>query len=73
MKTGSRKPPKGYRNPLEASYRHFLETPFHTALQKVRAWVVRLIGLGNSYISRDEYHQTLNKSINKRPCENYLF
>jgi hypothetical protein len=25
---GNKMPPKGYNNPLEASYRHLLETPF---------------------------------------------
>jgi hypothetical protein len=29
-------PPKDYDNPLEASYWHLLEIPFHTALQKVK-------------------------------------
>jgi hypothetical protein len=34
MKVKSRKPPKGYNNPLEASYGHLLETPFHGLLLK---------------------------------------
>jgi hypothetical protein len=37
-------PPKGYNPLLEASYRHLLEIPFHTPLQKVRGCVVRLTG-----------------------------
>jgi hypothetical protein len=36
-----RKPPKGFfKNPSEASYRHLLETPSHSLLQKVKGYVV---------------------------------
>jgi len=36
---------KGIRNPLlEASHRHLLETPLHTAPKKVKGQVVWLIG-----------------------------
>jgi hypothetical protein len=36
MKVKSRKPPKGYNNPLEASYGHLLEIPLHMVPKKVR-------------------------------------
>jgi len=36
-----KKPPRGFKIPLEASYRHLPEIPFHTALQKVRGYVDR--------------------------------
>ncbi len=34
------------RDSLEASYGHLLEIPFQTALQKVKGYVVELIGYG---------------------------
>jgi len=43
MKTASSpksKTSKGIKIPLEASYWHLQEKPFHTAIQKVRGWVV---------------------------------
>jgi hypothetical protein len=56
-KTNSgRSPPKEHNTLLEASYRHLLEIPFHTALQKARSNVVRLTGTSVGYLSCNKYH-----------------
>jgi hypothetical protein len=35
-KTESSKPLKGYKNSLEPSHRHLLETPFHTSFRRLK-------------------------------------
>jgi len=51
-----KEPPKGHNTLLKASYWHLLEIPFHTTLQKVRGYVVRLTESPMGYFSLNKYH-----------------
>ena len=56
----NKKPPKGFKTPLEASHHHFLVTPpSHFTPQKVEGFVVGLIGNG-----RESMAETLDHAEN---------